>query len=42
MKKEYSSAFFAYVSDDGDAGCNRASGSNGVRPAFRVVKKLSL
>ena len=42
MKKEYSSALFAYVNCNGDAGCNDASGSRGVRPAFRVVKKLSL
>ena len=41
-KKEYSSAIFAYVSNGGDAGCNNASASHGVRPAFRVVKKLSL
>lgn len=43
MKKEYSSALFAYVTSlGGDAGSSNASDSNGVRPAFRVVKKLSL
>lgn len=42
MKKEYSSASFALVSDSGDAGYATASGSRGVRPYFRVVKKLSL
>ena len=42
MKKEYSSATFACVSHDGNAYCAGASYSDGVRPAFRVVKKLSL
>ena len=42
MKKEYSSAYFATVGYLGGAGYNGASNSNGVRPAFRVVKKLSL
>lgn len=42
MKKEYSSAIFARVDAYGSASCNGASTSFGVRPAFRVVKKLSL
>lgn len=42
MKKEYSSAFFANVYSVGYAYYNGASASSGVRPAFRVVKKLSL
>ena len=42
MKKECSSASFAGVSSYGNANSDHASGSNGVRPAFRVVKKLSL
>ena len=42
MKKEYSSASFAIVNDGGDADYISASYSDGVRPAFRVVKKLSL
>lgn len=42
MKKEYSSASFATVLSAGNADYNGASISNGVRPAFRVVKKLSL
>ena len=37
-KKEYSSAYFAYVNAIGTAGCNGASGSDGVRPAFRLKK----
>ena len=42
MKKEYSSAAFVLVSYYGDADYSNASDSRGVRPAFRVVKKLSL
>lgn len=42
MKKEYSSADFAGVINDGSAVYLYASNSRGVRPAFRVVKKLSL
>ena len=42
MKKEYSSAAFAVVDAGGDASSGSASNSYGVRPAFRVVKKLSL
>lgn len=42
MKKEYSSAYFASVHNGGNANYDGASGSYGVRPAFRVVKKLSL
>lgn len=42
MKKEYSSAYFAFVGNGGNANCANASNSGGVRPAFRVVKKLSL
>lgn len=38
MKKEYSSAFFAYVNSFGDAFYDGASHSYGVRPAFRLVK----
>lgn len=41
-KKEYSSAGFANVDNYGLAHCYNASSSLGVRPAFRVVKKLSL
>lgn len=42
MKKEYSSALFALVNYCGDAIYSSASDSCGVRPYFRVVKKLSL
>lgn len=42
MKKEYSSAGFANVANGGYAAYSYASVSGGVRPAFRVVKKLSL
>ena len=42
MKKEYSSAGFATVTGYGNAVYYNASNSFGVRPAFRVVKKLSL
>ena len=42
MKKEYFSAYFARVAGNGGAYCHDASDSGGVRPAFRVVKKLSL
>lgn len=42
MKKEYSSVSFAIVSTAGSADYSNASNSRGVRPAFRVVKKLSL
>ena len=38
VKKEYSSTSFAYVSGYGDASYASASISNGVRPAFRLVK----
>lgn len=38
VKKEYSSADFASVHAYGNADCNDASGSIGVRPAFRLVK----
>lgn len=38
MKKEYSSTGFANVGSYGDADFNGASGSRGVRPAFRLVK----
>ena len=42
MKKEYSSRSFAIVDASGYASSHSASSSLGVRPAFRVVKKLSL
>ena len=42
MKKEYSSALFAVVDATGYTASTAASDSYGVRPAFRVVKKLSL
>lgn len=38
MKKEHSSARFAYVSNGGDAACLGASYSCGVRPVFLLVK----
>ena len=38
MKKEYSSASFAFVNGGGGVLCGGASDSNGVRPYFRVVK----
>ena len=37
-KKEYSSAAFAYVNGYGNADSGYASGSGGVRPAFRLKK----
>ena len=37
-KKECSSAYFADVDYYGDADCDGASGSSGVRPEFRLVK----
>lgn len=38
MKKEYSSTYFACVGSSGVAISSGASGSTGVRPAFRLVK----
>lgn len=38
MKKEYSSASFAYVNSSGTAACSSASNSRGVRPEFWLVK----
>ena len=38
MKKEYSSAFFAYVFVSGLAACSSASNFYGVRPEFWLVK----
>lgn len=38
VKKEFSSAGFAYVNYGGHAGCSYASNSYGVRPAFRLKK----
>lgn len=38
MKKEYSSTYFASVNGAGGAHYDGASSSNGVRPAFRLVK----
>lgn len=40
-KEEFSSARFAFVSDDGDTYCNYASDSLGVRPEFWLVKQES-
>ena len=40
-KKEYSSASFAVVSNDGSAASDSASNSSGVRPAFCLVKEKS-
>lgn len=40
-KKEWSSAYFANVNGGGDALYDAASGSNGVRPAFWLVKDKS-
>ncbi|MBS6180518.1 MAG: hypothetical protein KH921_06995 [Erysipelotrichaceae bacterium] len=37
-KKDVSSAYFAYVSNDGSAGCDNASLSHGVRPEFWLVR----
>lgn len=37
-KKEFSSAYFAIVTDGGNAGCNYASDSLGVRPEIWLVK----
>ena len=37
-KKEFSSAAFARVNNYGDAGYGGASGSNGVRPEFWLVR----
>ena len=37
-KKEFSSAYFAYVNDDGLTDCNGASDSYGVRPEIWLVK----
>ena len=38
MKKEFSSAYFAYVSCGGDTYSNDASNSSGVRPEFWLVR----
>ena len=37
-KKEFSSARFAFVSNDGGTSCGTASSSNGVRPEFWLVR----
>lgn len=38
MKKEFSSACFAFVGNNGGASCDRASTSCGVRPEFWLVR----
>ena len=38
MKKEFSSAHFAYVSNDGNSSCDYASNFLGVRPEFWLVR----
>ena len=40
-KEEFSSAVFANVDGNGDASCHSASGSDGVRPEFWLVKQES-
>lgn len=40
-KEEFSSAYFAFVYDSGDADCGGASASLGVRPEFWLVKQES-
>ena len=40
-KEEFSSAFFAFVNDDGNTTYDPASGSLGVRPEFWLVKQES-
>ena len=37
-KKEFSSAYFAFVSGNGNTNCNGASNSYGVRPEFWLVR----
>mgnify|MGYP004693238041 CR=1 FL=1 len=40
-KKEFSSAHFAYVYDDGDPDYRYASNSRGVRPEFWLVRYIA-
>lgn len=40
-KEEFSSAYFAYVNNLGNTGCDGASCSSGVRPEFWLVKQES-